>query len=102
VLIVSFFQDLYGVAEPISPDENLDVTVSKPKASTAVDVAKTPAAKEEKATSSASALTSPAVGLSAAQKLFFVGAIVALCALFLRSRGGKSTPGQGGKEKSMA
>jgi peptidyl-prolyl cis-trans isomerase B (cyclophilin B) len=102
VLIVSFFQDLYGVAEPISPDENLDVTVSKPKASTAVDVAKTPAAKEEKAKTSASVLTSTAEGLSAAQKLFFVGAIVALCALFLRSRGGKSTSGQGGKEKSMA
>jgi len=38
-------------------------------------------------------------GLSLGQKLFFVGAIVAVCALFLRSFGGKSS---GYKPKSMA
>lgn len=48
-------------------------------------------------------LTPADEGLSVAQKLFFIGAIVALCALFLRSRGGKSSSGMGGfKEKSMA
>jgi peptidyl-prolyl cis-trans isomerase B (cyclophilin B) len=102
VLIVSFFQDLYGAAEPVSPDENLDVTASKPKVNALVDVAKTPAAKEEKPKTKAPALTSTAEGLSAAQKLFFIGAIIALCALFLRSRGSKNSSGLGGKEKSMA
>ena len=38
-------------------------------------------------------------GLSFGQKLFFIGAIVAVCALFLRSAGGRSA---GYKPKSMA
>jgi peptidyl-prolyl cis-trans isomerase B (cyclophilin B) len=67
-----------------------------------VDVAKTPAAKEDKPKSKAPVLASTEGGLSAGQKLFLVGAIVALCALFLRSRGGKSSVGLSGKEKSMA
>jgi len=42
-------------------------------------------------------------GLSLGQKLFFVGGIVGVCALFLRSRGGNVNTGLGGlKEKSMA
>lgn len=38
-------------------------------------------------------------GLSLGQKLFFIGAIVAVCALFLRSTGGRPS---GYKQKSMA
>jgi peptidyl-prolyl cis-trans isomerase B (cyclophilin B) len=43
-------------------------------------------------------------GLSWAQKMFFVVAIVAVCALFLRGRGGGGGSGfdRFGKEKSMA
>jgi peptidyl-prolyl cis-trans isomerase B (cyclophilin B) len=96
-------QDLYGVAEPISADENLDITAPKPKASSAVDVAKPPVAKEDKPKSKVPVLATSEDGLSAGQKLFFVGAIVAVCALFLRSRGGKSTVSLDRlKEKSMA
>jgi peptidyl-prolyl cis-trans isomerase B (cyclophilin B) len=49
-------------------------------------------------------LTSDEEGLSVAQKLFIIGAIVALCALFLRSRDASAAnAGLGGlKEKSMA
>jgi peptidyl-prolyl cis-trans isomerase B (cyclophilin B) len=39
-------------------------------------------------------------GLSMGQKLFFLGVIVGLCALFLRSRGGNGADGL--KVKSMA
>jgi peptidyl-prolyl cis-trans isomerase B (cyclophilin B) len=93
-----FFQDKNGA------DENLDTTSLKPKASAAVDVAKPAVAKEsEKAKTKAPVIISSGEGLSAAQKLFFVGAIVAICALFLRSRSGKSSNAQGGfKDKSMA
>lgn len=96
---------MYGVAEPVDPDDNLDVTVQKSKASDAVDVAKPPVAKEdtEKSKTKTPVLASTEEGLSVAQKLFFVGAIVALCALFLRSRGGKSSVGQDRyKDKSFA
>ncbi|KAH7069533.1 cyclophilin-like domain-containing protein [Paraphoma chrysanthemicola] len=98
-------EDLYGVAEPADPDDNLDVTTPKSKASDAVDVAKPPTSKgdSEKAKTKAPVLATNEEGLSAAQKLFFVGAIVAVCALFLRSRGGKSSVGQDRyKDKSFA
>jgi peptidyl-prolyl cis-trans isomerase B (cyclophilin B) len=100
----SFFsQDIHGVADTINADENLDTTSLKPKASSAVDVAKPAVSKEsEKANTKTPVLTSSGEGLSAAQKLFFVGAIVAMCAIFLRSRSGKSSNGQGFKDKSMA
>jgi peptidyl-prolyl cis-trans isomerase B (cyclophilin B) len=90
-----FFQDKLGA------DENLDTTSLKPTAS----AVKHAVAKEsEKAKPTTPVITSSGEGLSAAQKLFFVGAIVAMCALFLRARGGKSSSnGQGGfKDKSMA
>jgi peptidyl-prolyl cis-trans isomerase B (cyclophilin B) len=68
-----------------------------------VDVAKTPAANNEKEKTTSPALTSGAAGLSAGQKLFFVGGIVAVCALFLRSRGGTtSVSADRLKDKSMA
>jgi peptidyl-prolyl cis-trans isomerase B (cyclophilin B) len=47
--------------------------------------------------------TGSADGLSMGQKFFFVGAIVAICVLFLKSRnGGQSNIVGGLKEKSMA
>jgi len=106
-------QDKYGVAEPVSPDENLDVTTASSvhagkvsgAAAAGVDVAKTPVAKldKDKSNTKTPVLTSAQEGLSVAQKLFFVGAIVALCVLFLRAKGGKSNTGGGSfKEKSMA
>lgn len=96
-----FSQDLYGVAEPVSPSENLDVTSPQhPKGTSAVDIARP---NEEKGKTQTSPSTSSAQGLSVSQKLFFVGVIVALCALFLRSKGGASTATMVGfKEKSMA
>jgi peptidyl-prolyl cis-trans isomerase B (cyclophilin B) len=67
-----------------------------------VDVAKTPAAKEDKENIKVPTLTS-AEGLSAGQKLFVIAAIVAVCAVFLRSRGNNGSVGGGGfKDKSMA
>jgi peptidyl-prolyl cis-trans isomerase B (cyclophilin B) len=67
-----------------------------------VDVAKTPAAKEDKEKTKVPTLTS-AEGLSAGQKIFLIAAIVAVCAVFLRSRGSKSTGSAGGfKDKSLA
>lgn len=93
------------MAEPVSADENLDITAPKLPAGDALDVAKTPLAKEDdkKTGTNVPVLTSAEEGLSVTQKLFLIGAIVALCALFLRSRGGQSTATMGGlKEKSMA
>ncbi|KAJ4309306.1 Peptidyl-prolyl cis-trans isomerase B [Neodidymelliopsis sp. IMI 364377] len=92
-------EDLYGTAG--SDGTELDVTADKTAGT--VDVATTPA------TSQGSKIPIPAIpgsalmedGLSWGQKLFFIGAIVAVCALFLRSRGGASTSG-GFKQKSMA
>lgn len=70
-----------------------------------MDVAKPTAAKDEKEQSKTKVpvSTSTVEGLSAGQKLFFVGAIVAVCALFLRSRGGTSNVSVDRfKDKSMA
>ncbi|KAL5114764.1 Peptidyl-prolyl cis-trans isomerase B [Pleosporales sp. CAS-2024a] len=93
-------EDKYGVAEPVSADENLDVTAPKPKASDVTTIATSPATKPK---AQFSITTATGEGLSAAQKFFFIGAIVSLCALFLRSRGGKSSVGSNSlKDKSIA
>ncbi|KAF9692498.1 hypothetical protein EKO04_009723 [Ascochyta lentis] len=92
-------EDLYGVAG----DDGTELDVTADQTTGAVDVATTPA------TSQGSKIPIPAIpgsalmeeGLSWGQKLFFVGAIVAVCVLFLRSRGSASTSG-GFKQKSMA
>ncbi|XPT02450.1 Peptidylprolyl isomerase [Ascochyta lentis] len=92
-------EDLYGVAG----DDGTELDVTADQTTGAVDVATTPA------TSQGSKIPIPAIpgsalmeeGLSWGQKFFFVGAIVAVCVLFLRSRGSASTSG-GFKQKSMA
>ena len=92
-------QDLYGVAEPATPGDNLDVTVDT-KAS---DVASSKTSDSVKTKiPGLMAATEATDGLSMGQKLFFVAVIVALCALFLRSRGGKSAGSGASKGKSMA
>jgi peptidyl-prolyl cis-trans isomerase B (cyclophilin B) len=90
---------LYGTAG----DDGTELDVTADQTAGNVDVATTPA------TSQGSKIPIPAIpgstvaaeGLSWGQKLFFIGAIVAVCTLFLRSRGGASTSG-GFKQKSMA
>lgn len=71
-----------------------------------MDVASPPAAKGEKPKTQVPVSTSAVEGLSTAQKLFFVGAIVGVCAIFLRSRGGKTSAGavqfKEFKDRSMA
>ena len=55
--------------------------------------------------SSSSASSAEEDGLSVTQKLIFIGAVVGLCALFIRTRDGRSTSSSGTgvfKEKSMA
>lgn len=90
---------MYGTAG----DDGTELDVTLDQTTGAVDVADTPA------TSQGSKIPIPAIpgstlmdeGLSWGQKLFFIGAVVAVCVLFLRSRGGVSTS-NGFKQKSMA
>ncbi|CAA9962246.1 Peptidyl-prolyl cis-trans isomerase B [Pyrenophora teres f. teres] len=100
-------EDLYGVAEPAIPGDNLDVTattVGGDKASIA-ESSKTSSTKSKISGLAAAAVssTSSVDGLSMGQKLFFVTAIVGVCVLFLKSRNGGQGSFSGGlKEKSMA
>jgi peptidyl-prolyl cis-trans isomerase B (cyclophilin B) len=77
--------------------------VPKPIASS---VAKIPAAKEalSKLKPKLPVLQTAEDGLSIAQKLLFVAAIVAVCILFIRSRGAKNSAASVDrfKEKSLA
>ena len=86
--------------------DNLDITATSSQSSEGSEVAHIPAAEEDSTKSKIPGLaasSSADEGLSAAQKLMFFGGIVAVCALFLRSRSGKSNTGTGSfKEKSMA
>ncbi|KAJ4370377.1 Peptidyl-prolyl cis-trans isomerase B [Neocucurbitaria cava] len=100
-------EDTYGAAEPMVADDNLDITTtSSSQSAKSSEVANIPAAKEDSTKSKIpglAAASSSDEGLSAAQKLMFLGGIVAVCALFLRSRSGKSNTGTGSfKDKSMA
>jgi peptidyl-prolyl cis-trans isomerase B (cyclophilin B) len=102
-----FFQDLYGVAEAANPDDELDVTATQVKeevASIAEVSASSTKAKVSGLAAAAVKAAGSADGLSMGQKLFFVGAIAAICALFLKTRtGGQGSSSLGGlKEKSMA
>jgi peptidyl-prolyl cis-trans isomerase B (cyclophilin B) len=63
------------------------------------DIAK-PTSESKKPSSPAAVLSDLDDGLSMGQKLFFLGVIVGICALFLRSRGGTVTENL--KVKSMA
>ncbi|RMZ74044.1 peptidyl-prolyl cis-trans isomerase b [Pyrenophora seminiperda CCB06] len=99
-------EDLYGVAEPAIPGDELDVTatrVSGDQASIA-ESSKTSSSKSKiSGLAAAVSSTSSVDGLSMGQKLFFVTAIVAVCLLFLKSRnGGQGAFSGGHKEKSMA
>lgn len=90
---------MYGVAG----DDGTELDITADQTTGNVDVATTPATTQASKVPIAS-IPGSAVeddGLSWGQKLFFVGAIVAVCALFLRSRGGASTSG-GFKQRSMA
>lgn len=91
-------KDTYGVAEPAIPGDNLDVTIASTKDQ--VMSQKSDAIKTKIPGFMAAATGGSAEGLSVGQKVFFVGGISAVCALFLRSRGA-STAGIG-KSKSMA
>ncbi|KAL6708714.1 Peptidyl-prolyl cis-trans isomerase B [Coniothyrium glycines] len=94
-------EDLYGNAGAADPNDTLDVTV----AATANDVAtiQTSDSAKTKIPTLVTA-TGTTDGLSLGQKLFFVGGIVGVCALFLRSKSsGKVNNGNGiFKDKSMA
>ena len=107
LLIVVPFQDSYGVAEAADPDDELDVTATQAKedvASIAEVAASSAKAKVSGLAAAAVHVTGSVDGLSMGQKLFFIGAIAGVCALFLKSR----NDGQGSnvsgslKEKSMA
>jgi peptidyl-prolyl cis-trans isomerase B (cyclophilin B) len=102
---LSFFQALYGVAEAADPDDELDVTATTVKedvASIAEVAASSTKAKVSGLAAAAVSTTGSVDGLSIGQKVFFVGAIAAVCAVFLKSRDGSSSISGGLKEKSMA
>ncbi|KNG49171.1 peptidyl-prolyl cis-trans isomerase b [Stemphylium lycopersici] len=92
-------EDLYGAAEPAIPGDDLDVT-STPIIDDVASIAKVSEASDVKSKleglASAIPVTGSTEGLSLGQKLMLIGAIVAVCTLFLKSRNG------GLKEKSMA
>jgi hypothetical protein len=103
LIVVPFLQDLYGVAEPAIPGDELDITTT-PSVDDVVNIAEVSHASSTKAKiPGLAAATGSADGLSMGQKLFFIVAIVAVCVLFLKSRnGGQSNIIGGLKEKSMA
>ncbi|KAG9196699.1 Peptidyl-prolyl cis-trans isomerase B [Alternaria panax] len=96
-------EDLYGAAEPAIPGDELDITAT-PSKEDVVNIAEVSQASSTKPKlPGLAAATGSADGLSMGQKLFFVGAVVAVCVLFLKSRnGGQSNIVGGLKEKSMA
>ena len=99
------FQDLYGAAEPAIPGDDLDVT-STPIIDDVASIAKVSEASDVKSKieglAAAIPVTGSTEGLSLGQKLMLIGAIVAVCTLFLKSRNGGSNIVGGLKEKSMA
>lgn len=84
--------------------DNLDVTASSSQSAKVSEVASIPAAKEDSTKSKIPGLAAASTdeGLSVAQKLMFIGGVVAVCTLFLRSRSGKTVGTGSFKEKSMA
>lgn len=100
--MVLFLQDLYGSAGAADPSDTLDVTT----AVTASEIAtiQTSNSGKTKIPGLMTATGTAADGLSLGQKLFFIGGIVGVCALFLRSKsGGMVSNGSGTfKDKSMA
>ena len=99
-----FLQNLYGLGEPAIPGDELDITAATPSKEDIVNIAEVTQASTTKPKLPGMAVaTGSADGLSMGQKFFFVGAIVAICVLFLKSRnGGQSNIVGGLKEKSMA
>jgi len=87
-------------------DDNLDVTASSPLSGKTSEVASIPAPKKEDSTKSKipglAASSTETEGLSVMQKILFIGAVIAVCVVFLRTRGGNGNSTGGFKEKSMA
>jgi peptidyl-prolyl cis-trans isomerase B (cyclophilin B) len=98
-----FLQDLYGLAEPAIPGDELDITAT-PSTDDVVNIAEVSQPSSTKAkVPGLAAVTDSADGLSLGQKVFIIGAIVAVCAVFLKTRNGGQSNIMGGlKEKSMA
>lgn len=90
------FQDTFGAAAAAIEGDNLDVTSQQTLAEVA-DIAK-PTGESKKPATPAHVHSELDDGLSMGQKLLFLGVLIGLCALFLRSRGGAD----GFKVKSMA
>jgi peptidyl-prolyl cis-trans isomerase B (cyclophilin B) len=99
---LSFFQALYGVAEPADPDDELDVTTTQGKEDVA-SIAEVAASSTKAKVSGLAAAAVGATGSVDGLSLFFVGAIAAVCGIFLKSRNNQLNNVSGGlKEKSMA
>jgi len=81
--------------------DNLDVTSSRQQLGDAVDVANPLSESNDETNTVPVGMDSDVYqGLSWGQKLFFLGVIVGICALFLRSCTNKGSRGY--KQKSMA
>ncbi|PVI01360.1 hypothetical protein DM02DRAFT_727984 [Periconia macrospinosa] len=96
-------EDLYGAAEPAKADDNLDVTPSKQSMADQANIKEQPSEPKKTSASIPVPTQSGEVddGLSLGQKLFLIGAVVGVCAFFIRSRGGGGGPDRF-KEKNMA
>ncbi|KAF1998016.1 hypothetical protein P154DRAFT_555469 [Amniculicola lignicola CBS 123094] len=93
-------EDLYGAAEPAIPGDNLDVTTPIASQQQVSTPSSTGAVVKDKAEDLFNIAVRRSEGLSFGQKMFFLGAVVGVCALFLRSRSGSGSDRI--KEKSMA
>ncbi|KAI4928538.1 Peptidyl-prolyl cis-trans isomerase B [Alternaria conjuncta] len=91
------------VPEEAIPGDELDITAT-PSHDDIVNIAEVSQASSTKGKiPGLAAAAGSADGLSVGQKLFFIGAVVAICVLFLKTRnGGQSNIMGGFKEKSMA
>ena len=96
---------MYGKAGSTVPGDDLDVTTTSSKLASVSQVSSNPAAKEDATKSKipgSAASSTTDDGLSVTQKLMFIGGVLAVCALFVRTRDGKSSNIGTFKEKSMA
>ncbi|CAI6341767.1 unnamed protein product [Periconia digitata] len=94
-------EDIYGEAKPAKAGDNLDITPSQQTAADQANIKEQPSEPKKTSVSVPVPTQGSEVdsGLSMGQKLFLIGAVVGVCALFIRSRGGG---GSGLKEKNMA
>ncbi|CBX98520.1 hypothetical protein LEMA_P077590.1 [Plenodomus lingam JN3] len=95
-------EDLYGVAEPATPGDNLDVTAASNNKEEQATIQSSESVKSTTpglAAAVAAAAGGSAEGLSVAQKVFIIGGVATVCTLFLKSRGNGSGHA---KTRSMA